>query len=118
MSNEEDQSQFLDTALKSVKTHSTHMKSAIDKNDMRQCLKYASEMISELKTNLLSPKNYYQLYTRIFDEIQYLQSYIKDESNRGRRLKELYEAVQQCISIVPRIFLMITVGTVFIESKQ
>ena len=118
MSNEEDQSQFLDTALKSVKTHSTHMKSAIDKNDMRQCLKYASEMISELKTNLLSPKNYYQLYTSIFDEIQYLQSYIKDESNRGRRLKELYEAVQQCISIVPRIFLMITVGTVFIESKQ
>ena len=118
MSNEEDQSQFLDTALKSVKTHSTHMKSAIDKNDMRQCLKCASEMISELKTNLLSPKNYYQLYTSIFDEIQYLQSYIKDESNRGRRLKELYEAVQQCISIVPRIFLMITVGTVFIESKQ
>lgn len=118
MSIEEDQSQFLDNALKSVKSHSSHMKNAIDKNDMRQCLKYASEMISELKTNLLSPKNYYQLYTSIFDEIQYLQSYIRDEAKRGRRLKELYEAVQQSISIIPRIFLMIIVGTVFIESNQ
>ena len=44
--------------------------------------KTASEMLSELKTNLLSPKNYYQLYTTIFDELQILQNYFKNNNFR------------------------------------
>ena len=115
---EQDQNEFLDSALKSVKTSSLKMKNSIDKNDMRQTLKIASELLSELKTSLLSPKNYYQLFSAIFDELIYLQNFFKDESKRGRRLKELYEAVQQSISIIPRIYLLITVGTIFIESDQ
>ena len=47
---EQDQNEFLDSALKSVKTSSLKMKNSIDKNDMRQTLKIASELLSELKT--------------------------------------------------------------------
>ena len=115
---EQDQNKFLENALQNVKNSSIKMKNSIDRNDMRTTLKNASEMISELKTNLLSPKNYYQLFTSIFDELIYLQNYFKEDSKKGRRFKELYEAVQQSISIVPRVYLLITVGKVFIESGQ
>ena len=115
---EQDQKEFLNSALKSVKTSSQQMKNSINQNDMRQCLKYANELLSELKTSLLSPSNYYQLYSAIFDEIIYLQNYFRDESKRGRRIKELYETVQQSISVVPRVYLLIIVGTIFIESEQ
>ena len=115
---EQDQKEFLNSALKSVKTSSQQMKNSINQNDMRQCLKYANELLSELKTSLLSPSNYYQLYSAIFDEIIYLQNYFRDESKRGRRIKELYETVQQSISVIPRIYLLIIVGTIFIESEQ
>jgi len=32
-------------------------------------------MLSELKTSLLSPKNYYVLYMQIFDEMRFLFYY-------------------------------------------
>ena len=115
---EQDQNVLLDNALQSVKSSSLKMKNSIEKNDMRQTLKNASELLSELKTSLLTPKNYYQLYTAIYDELIYLQNFFREETKKGRRLKELYEAVQQSISIIPRIYLLIIVGTIFIESDQ
>ena len=115
---EQDQNILLDNALQSVKSSSLKMKNSIEKNDMRQTLKNASELLSELKTSLLTPKNYYQLYITINEELIYLQNYFKEEIKKGRRLKELYEAVQQSISIIPRIYLLIIVGTIFIESDQ
>ena len=84
---EQDQNKFLENALQNVKNSSIKMKNSIDRNDMRSTLKNASEMISELKTNLLSPKNYYQLFTSIFDELIYLQNYFKEDSKKGRRFR-------------------------------
>ena len=118
MSNEQDQLQFLNNALQKITLHSSHMKNSIDKTDLRQCLKSTNEMLNELKTNLLNPTHYYKLYSQIFDELRIFQSFIKDETNRGRRLTELYEAVQQSISIIPRLYLMISIGDVYIQSDQ
>ena len=36
-------------------------------------------MLCELKTSLLSPRNYFQLYMMTFDELAYLESYFIDE---------------------------------------
>lgn len=118
MSNEQDQTQFLNNALQKITLHSSHMKNSIDKTDLRTCLKSTNEMLNELKTNLLNPTHYYKLYTHIFDELRIFQSFIKDETNRGRRLTELYEAVQQSISIIPRLYLMISIGDIYIDSNQ
>ena len=118
MSNEQDQLQFLNNSLQKITLHSSHMKNSIDKTDLRQCLKSTNEMLNELKTNLLNPTNYYKLYSQIFDELIVFQSFIKDETSRGRRLTELYEAVQQSISIIPRLYLMISIGEVYIASNQ
>lgn len=115
---EEDQEKFLDDALKIVKSQAFHMNKTIENNQLRQCLKETSIMLSELKTSLLTPKNYYQLYTIIFDEMQYLEQYFKEEYRRGRKIKDLYEAVQQASNIIPRLYLLITVGSVYLESQQ
>ena len=115
---EEDQEKFLDDALKIVKSQAFHMGKTIENNQLRQCLKECSIMLSELKTGLLTPRNYYTLYTIIFHDMQYLEQYFKEEYRRGRKIKDLYDAVQQASSIIPRLYLLITVGSVYIESQQ
>merc|ERR1711976_203345 len=52
-------------------------------------------MLSELRTSLLSPKSYYQLYMGI-----------------------CYELVQYAGNIVPRMYLLITVGLVYIQTNE
>jgi len=47
-----------------------------------------------------------------------MMQYFYDEMGRGRRMVELYELVQHAGNIVPRLFLLITVGSVYIRSKE
>lgn len=115
---EEDQEKYLDDALKIIRSQAFHMNKTIEDNQLRQCLKEASIMLSELRTSLLSPRNYYHLYSIIFDEMQYLEQFFKEEYRRGRKMKYLYESVQQASSIIPRLYLLITVGSVYIETQQ
>ena len=115
---EEDQEKYLDDALKIVKTQSFQMHKNIENNQLRLCLKETSILLSELKTSLLTPRNYYQLYVSIFDEMLYLEQFFKEEHRRGRKIKDLYESTQQASSIIPRLYMLITVGSVYIESQQ
>ena len=56
---EEDQERYLDKGLKKIQAQTFHIHTAIEKNNLRQCLKETYQMLSELKTNALTPKNYY-----------------------------------------------------------
>ena len=40
---------------------------------MRDGLKYSSNMLCELRTGLLSPKNFYELYIMVADEMRHLE---------------------------------------------
>jgi vacuolar protein sorting-associated protein 35 len=80
-------------------------------------LKHASNMICELRTGLLTPKNYYALYMGTFDQLRHLEQYLID-GKHGRRMTELYELVQYAGNILPRLYLLITVGSVYIASKE
>ena len=111
---EEDQEKFLDEAKKIVKEQAYYMKRALDSANLRDGLRYASTMLSELITSLLSPKNYYILYMQIFDELRNLEAYFKEEYRRKRKMIDLYESVQHATSLIPRLYLLITVGTVYI----
>lgn len=53
----------------------------------------------------------------VFDQLRHLEMFFREENARGRRMKELYEVVQHAGNIVPRLYLMITVGSVYIKSK-
>ena len=114
---EEEQEIILDRSLKNIKAQAFHIRSTIDKNNLRQCLKETYQMLNELRANKLTPKNYYHLFTASFDEMQHVSNYFKEEIRRGRRIKDLYGAVQQAKHILPRLYLLITTGAIYMESQ-
>ena len=70
------------------------MKRALDQRNLRDALKHASTMLSELRTSLLGPRNYYDLYITATDELRHMEAFFEAEQKRGRRMLELYELVQ------------------------
>ena len=115
--NEDDQERVLDLGLKNIKAQAFHMQTAIEHNNLRQCLKETNKLLLELRTKILTPKNYYHLYTAAFDEMQYFANFVKDEIKRGRIVKDIYESVQQAKFIIPRLYLLITVASLYMEEK-
>ena len=59
-----DQELLLDDAQTKVLQNSSLMKAALETNNLREALKSASSMVSELKNPLLTPKYYYILCIR------------------------------------------------------
>lgn len=53
----------------------------------------------------------------ITDELCHLELYLNDEFSKGRKVADLYEVVQNAGNIVPRMYLLITVGIVYIKSN-
>lgn len=43
------------------------MRKALENADLRKGLKFAAQMLAELKTSVLAPRNYYILFMTIFD---------------------------------------------------
>ena len=54
----------------------------------------------------------------ITDELRHMELYLTDEFQKGRKVADLYELVQYAGNIVPRLYLLITVGLVYIKSNQ
>ena len=74
-----EQDKWLDDAMDNVKRQAFFMKRALDGGDIREALKCASFMLNELRTSNLSPKNYYEVYIAITDEMRELESYFEEE---------------------------------------
>lgn len=77
----------------------------------------SSTLVSELRTSSLGPKQYYELYMAVFDALRHLSTYLKD-SHPVNHLADLYELVQYAGNIIPRLYLMITVGTVYMSIED
>ncbi|XP_071496799.1 vacuolar protein sorting-associated protein 35-like [Diadema antillarum] len=114
----EEQEKLLEEAQQVVKVQAFQMKRSLDKGKLMDGLKNASNMLGELRTSLLSPKGYYELYMSVCDELRYLEQYLLDEYQKGHKIADLYELVQYAGNIVPRLYLLITVGIVYIKSQQ
>ena len=69
------------------------MKKSLDHNSLREALKHSSSMLCELKTSLLSPRNYFTLFMMVFDELGYLENHFIEEQKKGRKMSDLYESV-------------------------
>ena len=114
---EEDQERYLDRGLKKTKAQSFHIHTAIEKNNLRQCLQETYSMLLELRTSYLTPKNYYHLFTAAFDEMQIVYNFFLEEINRGRKVRDLYDSVQQAVYLIPRLYLMIAAGALVMEKE-
>ena len=55
----------------------------------------------------------------VFDALRHLSNYLYDAHTAGRHhLADLYELVQYAGNIVPRLYLMITVGSVYMSVPE
>ena len=83
----DEQDKLLDEALGIVKVQAFQMKRCLDKSKLMDGLKHASTMLSELRTSLLSPKSYYELYMATCDELRHLEHYLLEEFQKGRKVR-------------------------------
>ncbi|RCH99197.1 Vacuolar protein sorting-associated protein 35 [Rhizopus azygosporus] len=112
----EDQAKLLDEILNVCKVQAHQMKKCLENNRLMDGLKHCSTMLGELRTSSLTPKNYYELYMSIFDAMRHLTAFLTEAHASGRHhLADLYELVQYAGNIVPRLYLMITVGAAYMS---
>ncbi|KAF9622840.1 hypothetical protein IFM89_034075 [Coptis chinensis] len=114
----EDEEKWLAEGIAGLQHNAFYMHRALDSNNLRDALKYSAQMLSELRTSRLSPHKYYELYMRAFDELRKLEMFFKEETKRGCTIIDLYELVQHAGNILPRLYLLCTVGSVYIRSKE
>ncbi|XP_028765114.1 vacuolar protein sorting-associated protein 35B isoform X2 [Neltuma alba] len=114
----EDEEKWLAEGIAGIQQNAFYIHRALDANNLREALKFSAHMLSELRTSKLSPHKYYELYMRAFDELRRLEIFFKDESRHGVSVVDLYELVQHAGNILPRLYLLCTVGSVYIRSKD
>lgn len=114
----ENEEKWLAAGIAGLQQNAFYMHRALDSNNLRDALKYSAQMLSELRTSKLSPHKYYELYMRAFDELRKLEMFFKEEARRGCSIIDLYELVQHAGNILPRLYLLCTVGSVYIKSKE
>ncbi|KAJ3930651.1 MAG: vacuolar protein sorting-associated protein 35 [Lentinula lateritia] len=111
-----EEGKLLSEALNTVKIQFQQMRKNLELDQLMDALKSASLMLAELRTSSLSPKQYYELYMSVFDALRHLSNYLYDAHTQGRHhLADLYELVQYAGNIIPRLYLMITVGSVYMS---
>nr|GMD49172.1 vacuolar protein sorting-associated protein 35A-like [Ipomoea batatas] len=114
----EDEEKWLAAGITGLQQNAFYMHRALNSNNLKDALKYSAQMLSELRTSKLSPHKYYELYMRAFDELRKLEIFFREETTRGCSIVELYELVQHAGNILPRLYLLCTVGSVYIKSKE
>lgn len=116
----EEQQRLLSNSMSIIKTEIHQMRKCLEtKHKFMDSLKHASNFLNELRTSSLNPKQYYELYIMVHDGLTYLANYLKDnKSSSNNYLIDLYELVQYAGNIIPRLYLMITIGSVYMEDRK
>ncbi len=79
-------------------------------------LKESLNLLAVLKTDIILPSSYEEIFENIFQIlIENVECGLKEEVIRGRKIKYLHESVQQSESLIPRLYLMIITGSLYIE---
>mmetsp|Transcript_6795 Transcript_6795/g.19089 ORF Transcript_6795/g.19089 Transcript_6795/m.19089 type:complete len:835 (-) Transcript_6795:174-2678(-) len=116
---QDEQDKWLGEACQNIKKHAFFMKKSLDNGNLREALKYCAAMLGELRTSLLTPQKYYELYMLASAELLHLEMAFSEAVATGQRTyPELYEMVQHAGNVLPRLYLMCTVGSVYIKSKE
>lgn len=115
-----EQQRLLESSTSVIKSEIFQMRKCLEsKHKFMDALKHASNFLNELRTSSLNPKQYYELYILVYDGLNYLSNYLKDnKSSTSNYLIDLYELVQYAGNIIPRLYLMITIGSIYMNSED
>eukprot|EP01084_Bolivina_argentea_P140784 247437_1 len=118
---QEEQEKYFNDACEAVRRNAFYMQQSLDSENLHDALRHASTMINELRTSKLYPTRYYEVYMNVTNQLSHLETYIDgeykkkasvDASTANVWLSELYDRVQYCGNIVPRLYLLITVASI------
>ena len=111
-------SESVEQAISNIKQQTVLMQRSLNNRKLMDALKFTSAMLTELRNPRLQPKQYYELYIQIFDSLTILSAYLVENHSNGHHLADLYELVQYAGNVVPRLYLMITVGTSYLKIPE
>mmetsp|Transcript_33853 Transcript_33853/g.54199 ORF Transcript_33853/g.54199 Transcript_33853/m.54199 type:complete len:848 (-) Transcript_33853:201-2744(-) len=124
---QEEQEKYFNDACENVRKNAFYMQQQLDSENLHDALRYASTMINELRTSKLFPTRYYEVYMNVTNQLTHLEAYIdaeykkkcqSDSNSANVWLQELYDRVQYCGNIVPRLYLLATVASVCLKVHQ
>ncbi|CAK7891210.1 vacuolar protein sorting-associated protein 35 [[Candida] anglica] len=129
MAPDTEQKSLLQGCLANISHQSSLMKQSLSENNLLQALKHCSNYLNELRTSQLPPKQYYEMYMVVFDSLETLSAHLlaSHNSKMKRRassssatpfLADLYELVQYSGNIIPRLYMMIVVGTTYMSTND
>lgn len=104
-----------------VRLKAQRLRRALDSDRLDDAIKIAADMAGELRSpsaSELSPKGYYDVYLSVCAELRLLEMYVMESARRGAPVLELYERVQETQLVLPRLYLLITAGSVYAKSLQ
>lgn len=114
----EHQRSLMEEALRFVSEQRALFRTAVQDNDLEMALRHALSLANELRSSKLTPENYYQLYMTVFWELQHFAAYVECTDRHGHDLAEVYQLVQCEGNVVPRSYLLITVGAVYVRAQR
>lgn len=122
-----EQTSILQSCISSIKNESNLMQQSLQEGNLLQALKHCSNFLNELRTSQLTPKQYYEMYIMVFDALEVLSSHLLASYKSKLRkiggeptpfLADLYELVQYSGNIIPRLYMMIVIGTAYMATKD
>lgn len=96
-----------------VRWHASKMQAALDQNEAEAAFHQAYSVFTQLRTTTLASRDYYELFTSVFDESRRLESWLAVQQES--LLREWYVRVQYCYAVLPRLYLMVTIGAICIR---
>lgn len=113
----DDQDSWLNQAIKTVKRAAYYMRQAIEESNLEDALRHSAVLLGELRTSYLGPQKYFELYMNVFNELRDLEGFFSAKINGSEEFaRELYHKVQHAGNVVPRLYLLCTVGSCAIRS--
>ncbi len=113
-----DQESILDEVQTKAGQAAAMMKKVMESGNLREAIQHADTMLAELKNPYISPKFYYIVFMQVFNDLKELEDHFTERKKAGRKMSELYESVQQAQGLLPRLYLMATVASVYIDSME
>ncbi|WBW75298.1 retromer complex subunit Vps35 [Schizosaccharomyces osmophilus] len=115
----EEISRPLEESLVICKQSSRLMQKNLQTGKLMDAFRNCSMSLVEMRNNALSPKQYYELYMFTTETLRRLgEALLETHLNGTHHLMDLYELVQYAGSVLPRLYLMITVGSAYLETPK
>lgn len=103
-------------SIRVIKENAHFMKKAVESENLKEALKYTDLILSELRSESLSPKEYYTLFNLIFDELAWFHHNLSNFLKTKKKI-DIFEIVQYSKKILPRLYLLIIASLIKIENN-